>query len=160
MLDLAQLEAQLRSGAVRDRRAEVPDGLASVRDHLTRFLAELAARYAIEDRQLVLGGFSQGAMLSLDVALHRASAPAALILMSGTLLAETVWAPRFPRLAGVPILQSHGRADELLPFSIAELLRDSLRHAGAAVDFVPFVGGHEIPPLVLDRAAALVRGLP
>jgi phospholipase/carboxylesterase len=159
LLDLAKLEADLRSGATRDRRGEVPEGLASAREQLSRFLDQLKPRYAIDDRQLVLGGFSQGAMLSLDVALHRDVAPAALLLMSGTLLAETVWTPLMGKLAGVPVMQSHGRTDQLLPYAVAELLRDKLRAAGAIVDFVQFVGGHEIPPLVLDHAAQLVRGL-
>jgi phospholipase/carboxylesterase len=159
LLDLAKLEADMRSGAARDRRSEVPEGLAPVRDQLMRFLDDVKVRYAIDDRQLVLGGFSQGAMLSLDVALHRETPPAALILMSGTLLAESEWGPRMNKLAGVPVMQSHGRNDALLPFSIAELLRDKLRTAGAVIDFVPFVGGHEIPPIVLDSAGKLVRSL-
>jgi phospholipase/carboxylesterase len=159
LLDLAKLEADMRSGAIRDRRGEVPEGLVPARDQLNRFLEQLKVRYAIDDRQIVLGGFSQGAMLSLDVALHRAAPPAALILMSGTLLAETEWGPRMKSLAKVPVLQSHGRNDALLPFSIAEVLRDKLRAAGAAVDFVQFVGGHEIPPIVLDSAGKLLRSL-
>lgn len=159
LLDLAKLEADLRTGAIRDRRTEVPEGLAGVREQLMRFLDQVKARYAIEDRQLVLGGFSQGAMLSLDVALHREIPPAALILMSGTLLAETEWSPLMPRLAGVPILQSHGRNDPLLPFSIAEILCDQLRAAGAVIDFVPFGGAHEIPPAVLASAGKLLRSL-
>jgi phospholipase/carboxylesterase len=126
---------------------------------MMRFLDQLEARYSIADDQLVLGGFSQGAMLSLDVALHRAAPPRALVLMSGTLIAEREWSSRWSKLAGVPIVQSHGRNDALLPFSIAELLRDKLRDAGAKVDFVQFLGGHEIPPIVLDAAARLLRAL-
>lgn len=159
LLDLAKLEQDLRTGAVRDRRDEVPEGLAAVRERVMRFLDELMERHSISADQLVLGGFSQGAMLSLDVALHREVAPRALLLMSGTLLAERVWAPRMARLAGVPVMQSHGRSDSLLPFSIAELLRDKLQGAGAKVDFVAFAGGHEIPPSVLDGANRLLRGL-
>jgi phospholipase/carboxylesterase len=159
MLDLAMLEADMRSGSARDRRSEVPEGLAGAREQLMRFLDQLQVRYGIEDRQLVLGGFSQGAMVSLDVALHRKAPPAALILLSGTLLAESEWGPRMATLAKVPILQSHGRNDAILPFSTAEILRDKLRAAGATVDFVQFVGGHEIPPIVLDAAGTLLRRL-
>ena len=158
LLDLARLEAELRSGSPRDRRGEVPDGLEAARSHVTRFLDQLQARYAIDNTQLVLGGFSQGAMLSLDVALHRAT-PAALILMSGTLLAESIWKPRMKQLAGVPIFQSHGRHDPLLPFAIAELLRDELRTAGANVTWIEFAGGHEIPPPVLDGVTKVLATL-
>jgi phospholipase/carboxylesterase len=156
-LDLAKLEADLRSGAVRDRRGEVPEGLREVRAHVLRFLDELQTKLAIPDDQLVLGGFSQGAMLSLDVALHRANPPAALILMSGTLLAESEWGPRMATLAGVPVMQSHGKQDQLLPFAIAEILRDLLTAGGAVVDWQPFSGGHEIPPPVLEAVAKLLR---
>jgi predicted esterase len=37
----------------------------------------------------------------------------------------------------------------LLPFAIAETLRDRLRGAGTTVDWHAFLGGHEIPPAVL-----------
>ena len=59
-------------------------------------------------------------------------------------------------LEGVPVMQSHGKHDTLLPFSIAELLRDRLLAAGAVVDWQPFSGGHEIPPPVLAAAAKLL----
>ncbi len=157
LLDLARLEEELHRGAPRDRRGELPEGLPAAREHLSRLLDQLQARYQVEPAQLVLGGFSQGAMLALDVALHREVPPSGLILMSGTLVAESAWQPRLPRVAGVPVLMSHGRNDMLLPFSIAEVLRDKLAAAGAAVDFHPFIGGHEIPASVLDAAAKFLR---
>jgi phospholipase/carboxylesterase len=159
LLDLMRLEQELRTGAIRDRRTEIPEGLPEAREQLSRLLDEVASRYTVPANKLVLGGFSQGAMLSLDVALHRETPPAALVLWSGTLLADSVWSPRLPRLAGVPVLLSHGRHDPLLPYSIAELLRDQLREAGAKVEFVEFSGGHEIPPPVLEAAARLVAAV-
>lgn len=150
-LDLAKLESDLRTGAIRDRRNEVPDGLESARNKVSALLDELA----VDNDKLILGGFSQGAMLSLDVALHRDKAPAALALMSGTLLAESVWEAKFAKLSGVPVVMSHGMADPLLPFAISEYLRDRLVTAGAKVTWVPFRGGHEIPPPVLEAVTKL-----
>jgi phospholipase/carboxylesterase len=154
LLDLVKLEEELRRGTPRDRRGEIPDGLPAAREQVTRLVEQVQSR--LPTKRLVLGGFSQGAMLALDVALHRDTAPDGLILMSGTLVAESEWEPRMKKLAGVPVLQSHGRADGLLPFSIAELLRDKLRGAGANVDWHPFVGGHEIPMTVLSAATTFV----
>ena len=159
LLDLARLEEDLRCGTPRDRRDEVPDGLPAARDHVVRFLDQLTARFAIAGDRLVLGGFSQGAMLSLDVALHRAAPPAGLLLMSGTLIAEAVWRPRLPSLRGVPVMMSHGRDDALLPYHVAEILRDRLTEAGAVVDWQPFLGVHEIPRVAIDAAGKLLRGL-
>ena len=157
MLDLARLEEDLRRGTPSDRRDEVPPGLPVAREQVGRLLDQLAARYAASPDRLVLGGFSQGAMVALDVALHRDPPPAGLILMSGTLVAEAEWTPRMPALRGVPVLMSHGRADMLLPYAAAELLRDRLRGAGAAVEWHEFVGGHEIPSIVLAAAGAFLR---
>jgi phospholipase/carboxylesterase len=154
LLDLARLEDELRRGVPRDRRDEIPDGLPTARAQLLRLLDQVTSR--LPTGKLVLGGFSQGAMLSLDVALHRTTPPDGLVLMSGTLVAASEWEPRFAKLAGVPVLQSHGRADGLLPFGIAEVLRDKLRAAGATVEWHDFVGGHEIPMTVL---AALTKFL-
>jgi len=157
LLDLARMEAELRSGVPRDRRDELPDGLPEARALVMQLIEQLQARYAMTPDQLVLGGFSQGAMLALDVALHRDVPPAGLILMSGTLTAESAWQPRMATLAGVPVMLSHGRQDGLLPFSVAELLRDRLTAAGAKVDWQPFSEGHEIPRSVLDAAGRLLR---
>ena len=157
LLDLAQLEAELRSGAIRDRRSEVPAGLVDARHQVNRFADQLLAHFSIDERQLVLGGFSQGAMLSLDVALHRSARLAGLVLMSGTLIAESEWAPRMTQLAGMPIFQSHGRTDALLPFGVAETLRDKMKTAGALVEWHQFVGGHEIPPGVLAELSTFLR---
>jgi len=159
LLDLARLEQELASRVPRDRSGEIPDGLPAARAQLIRFLDMLQGRFNIPDHELVLGGFSQGAMLALDVALHRPKPPAGLIVMSGTIVAEADWAPRYASLAGVPVVMSHGRNDMLLPFSIAEALRDKLRAAGAKVDWHQFLGGHEIPPTVLDAAGSFLRGL-
>jgi phospholipase/carboxylesterase len=156
LLDLEKLEQELRAGVPRDRRGELPEGMPAARDHVMRFVDQLKARLGITDAQLVLGGFSQGAMLALDVALHRDAPPAAIVLMSGTLVAEAVWQPKMAKLAGVPVFQSHGRRDPLLPFSAAEALRDHLRAAGAKLEWHQFVGGHEIPPAVLDAVATFV----
>jgi len=159
MLDLERLEDALRGGVPLDLRDQVPDGLDAARDHLTRFLDQLAAQFAIADDALVLGGFSQGAMLSLDVALHRPRPPAGLILMSGTLITEAVWQPRMATLAGVPVMLSHGQHDPLLAYHVAELLRDRLTEAGAAVDWQPFRGAHEVPRAAVEAANRLLGKL-
>ncbi len=156
LLDLERLEYELRTGSPRDRSGEVPDGLPSARTQMLRFLDQLQARFAIPDSQLVVGGFSQGAMLAIDIALHRAKPPAGIVAMSGTLIAETDWAPRFATLANVPVILSHGRSDMLLPFEVSETLRDRLRAAGAKVEWLPFLGGHEIPSSVLAAAGAFL----
>lgn len=156
MIDLARIEHDLALGKAADRAADVPEGLADARAAVQGVLDALARDHGRRDDRTVLGGFSQGAMLSVDVALHAPGRLPALILLSGTLVAEAVWKTRGAALAGTTILQSHGTRDQLLSFAGAEKLRDFLLAAGAEVGFVPFPGGHEIPPPVLAMASELL----
>lgn len=132
-----------------DRSGEVPDGLAPARAKLIGLLDAVRDQLGVADDQVVLGGFSQGAMLTLDVALHTERAFAGLVLLSGTFLAERIWAPRMAARRGLPVLQSHGDEDGLLSYAAAGRLRDALKAAGLEVEWHSFRGGHEIPPDVL-----------
>jgi phospholipase/carboxylesterase len=157
LIDMEKLESAITSGRARDLTRDVPEGLAGAREQVTAMLDELQAELGVDGAQTLLGGFSQGAMLALDVALSSERPLAGLVLLSGTLLAEELWLPRMPARAGTPVLQSHGRADPLLPFSIAERLREELGRAGLDVRFVPFNGAHEISGSVLDELGDFVR---
>lgn len=157
LLDLAKLERDLRTGSSSDRSHELPEGLPGIRAHMGRFIDEIAAKFATPTERIVLGGFSQGSMLALDVALHHPERLAGLVLLSSTIIARSAWAPLMPKLAGLPVFQAHGRGDALLPFGVAEQLRDDLRTAGALVEWHPFNGGHEIPPNVLAELATFLR---
>jgi phospholipase/carboxylesterase len=157
MIDLARLERELDGSHPPDRAREVPAGLPEARAAVLAVLDDVRAKLGVADERVVLGGFSQGAMLSLDVALHSDRAFAGLVLMSGTLIAEHEWAPRMAARRGLPVVQSHGERDGLLPFSAAERLRDLLRGAGLDVTWIPFRGQHEIPPPVVKGVSEFLR---
>jgi phospholipase/carboxylesterase len=124
---------------------EEPEGLASAREKVSALLSELGGK-----GDVILGGFSQGAMLSLDVALRTQHELAGLVLMSGTHIAAKQWNAHMSERADLPVFQSHGRQDPLLPFATAEGLRNALTKGGMVVEWVPFEGGHGIPPIVMD----------
>ena len=157
MIDLARLERELRGGSTASQSladglaAEVPPGIAAARDRVIRLLDDLDPR-----GPLILGGFSQGAMLACDVALHTAIPIAAMALLSGALVAERDWAPRYGSRSGMRALVSHGRQDPILPFTSAERLRLLLQDSGWNVTWMPFDGGHEIPRPVLAGLAELI----
>jgi phospholipase/carboxylesterase len=157
LIDLMRLERELAAGRTVDRAAEIPEGLDRARAAMLEVLEVLARDHGRRDDQTVLGGFSQGAMLTVDVALHAPHKLAGLALLSGAFLAEPVWGPRASAVAGTTIFQSHGTRDMLLPFASAERLRDFLLAGGAEVGFLPFPGGHEIPPPVLAGLTQLLE---
>lgn len=156
MIDLAAIQ-RVSAGKPADRAGEVPAGLAEARAAVLGVLDALARDHRRTDASTVLGGFSQGAMLTVDVALHAPHPVAGLAVLSGTLVAEAVWQPRAAALAGMTILQTHGTRDQMLSFAGAERLRDFLLGAGAQVGFAPFPGGHEIPPPVLGAFGDLLE---
>ena len=80
MIDMARVERAIASGDNSEFIVEVPEGLPSSRAKLCAMLDELEAEVGF-DGGLYLGGFSQGAMLSCDVALHTDRPLAGLILM-------------------------------------------------------------------------------
>jgi phospholipase/carboxylesterase len=147
-IDMVALDRAMRDGTARNLSRDVPEGLAEARGMMKALLEEAASK--LSPSSIVLGGFSQGAMLSCDVALHSDVALGGLVLFSGTLLAEDEWTPRMAARKGLRVLQSHGRQDPLLPFEMAERLRDLLKEAGLDVTWIPFNGGHGIPPAAMD----------
>jgi phospholipase/carboxylesterase len=151
-IDEGSRELAIARGEPRDLRTLAPNGLPAARALLVALLDELRER--TRPSKLVLGGFSQGAMLSLDVSLQRDAAGAlrpldGLVLLAG---APIDWARLQPLLrdrAGTPVLVTHGRADEQLSFEVAEAMRDDLSAAGWDPTWVPFEGGHGTPLIVV-----------
>ncbi|MCB9559960.1 MAG: phospholipase [Kofleriaceae bacterium] len=159
MLDLERIERDLARRSPSDRSTEVPEGMAPARARIVALLDAVRTELGVPDDRVVLGGFSQGAMLAIDVVLHTTRAFAGAALLSGTLLARQDWEPRMAARAGLRVLQSHGTLDGLLPYAAAETLRDLLVAAGWRLDWIPFDGGHELPPPLLGELGEFLAGL-
>ncbi|HKY72660.1 MAG TPA: hypothetical protein VJL88_12140 [Nitrospira sp.] len=151
LIDMARLEADRQAGRIRDLSSEVPPGLLQARQALEAFLNALPRALPVDFRRTVIGGFSQGAMLTCDLVMRTALPFAGLIQLSGSLLAQQEWRPSIAKRTGFPVFVSHGTQDPILPYVMAERLRDALMAAGLAVQWHPFRGGHEIPEPVLTR---------
>lgn len=156
LIDMARIEQDRAAGRTRDLSNEVPKGLAPVRERMLAFLNEVEQKYSAGPRKTILGGFSQGAMLSCDLMLRTAQPYAGLIQLSGTLITKQEWVPLLQKRKSVPVFQSHGTQDEILPYIGGEGLRDTLTHAGFSVEWHSFRGGHEIPRTVLQRLGPFI----
>lgn len=156
IIDMARIAADQAAGRIRDLSHEIPKGLAPARETILAFLKEVEQHFNADPRKTILGGFSQGAMLSCDVMLRTTQSYAGLIQLSGTLLAAAEWAPLLQKRKGLPVFQSHGMYDEILPYVGAEKFRDRLTRAGLSVDWHSFRGGHEIPRTVLQHLGPFI----
>lgn len=157
MIDVRQLNEHFATGRPRNLSREVPKGMAEARERVLALLEDAGKEFGAVPEQMVLGGFSQGAMLACDAALRSTHPFAGLAVLSGTVLARDEWLPLMSGRRGLRVLQSHGRSDNVLPYFLAEHLRDLLTDAGAVVDWVGFDGGHEIPETVLNQFGAFLH---
>ena len=154
-----RIDSEARAAALavgpRDFATQSPPDLPPARDLLTRYLD--AAATLAGSRPLVVGGFSQGGMLVVDLLIRTPRPVAGLVLLSSSRVAADEWPSLSSQLAGLPTLVSHGRDDQDLAFSTGEALRDAVAAAGAAVTWVPFDGGHEIPLVVWRRLRGFLK---
>jgi phospholipase/carboxylesterase len=110
---------------------------------------------ALPYERIVLGGFSQGCVMSYALALGRdRPRPAALLAMSGFIprvegLELDLESP-FPRIGIV-----HGTYDPVIPVEFGREARDLLTTAGADVTYREYPIEHQIDP----HAIPLLRGL-
>jgi phospholipase/carboxylesterase len=102
-------------------------------------------RYA--PKALFLAGFSQGAMLSIDLALAGSEPLDRVAVLSGVLLVDSAAHLRTQQRSVRPeVFISHGRQDQRLPFAGGERMKTELEEHGFAVTWRPFDGGHTISP--------------
>jgi phospholipase/carboxylesterase len=143
------------SDGIPDLSAQNPPGLAAATQRIRLLLHELAPDGYARQTQM-LGGYSQGAMISANVAFTTDEPLACLILFSPSIVNEAGWRAGLPARKGLRVFISHGRRDDILPFDGSERLARAMREAGLRVTWVPFDGGHEIP---IEVVTALNRFL-
>lgn len=158
-LDLEKFQQLLVEGKLAEVRDTCPTELPAARHALMELSKDLCCATGLAPAQCVWGGFSQGAMLSLDLTWHLPDSPAGLVVLSGSLINERQWRNSQVDRRGLPVFQSHGRYDPILPFVTGIWVREFLQEAGCTVEFVEFPGGHEINWAVLRRLAAFLERL-
>ena len=103
-------------------------GLDKARPHLNRFLKRLLAEHRLQPCDLIIVGFSQGAMLALDM-LYTIARLGGVIGYSGSFYPPLNTAP----LSTPPVLLVHGTADLVVPYLSLQLAQNQLRTLGVNV---------------------------
>ena len=103
---------------------------------------------------IVLGGFSQGAVMSYALGLGRSPAkrPAALMPLSGFMPSVEGLDLDLTGIEGLPVAIAHGTLDPVISVEYSRAARDALAAAGADVAFHESPVGHTIDP---ENIAAL-----
>lgn len=176
--DMEQLTAALYGSYFQNLQMMEPPELLEAGE-LVQDLVETQLGFA---DTLVLGGFSQGAMVAAEYTrrakLDGWKMPEALLLFSGALIAKRWWEQTAKELnassgedtvspasnsagevepieqvaCGPRVFQTHGVNDNILPYEQGVALRDWVRRIALTIEFLDFNGGHEIPALAINQA--------
>ena len=146
-----------------------PAGMAEARRDGAKLVRDVVRRMAPEARRrgVVLAGFSQGAVMALDVALELACSDdakdervnvAAVVFLSGFPVDIPTWTERAKRTTSLNVLLAHGRRDPLVPLTAAQLTRDLLKEAGLAnVRQVIHDGAHDVDVAAMNAVQDVLR---
>ena len=145
-IDMEEMNRAMMSGGFENLFSDhYPQGLAESSKLLENFIKDQISG------DLILGGFSQGSMMACDLSFNTPLQAKALILLSSTLVArERLESSLEKHKTSLPIFQSHGQGDPVLPIHMAKKLKDIFERNNLEVDYHEFPGGHEIPPRILQ----------
>ena len=152
-ISIAELERTMAGGGSIDLSTIVPPGMKKSRD----LILGLIEAMNVPMDKLILGGFSQGAMVATDVTLHLDTPPKGLALLSGTLVNGEEWSRLAAKHSGFDFFQAHGKRDPILSFGMAQKLEAMLLANGWKGKLQAFDGAHEIPFEVLIQLGAYIR---
>jgi len=119
----------------------VPEEVQRSLERLRAFVAEAGRKYQVAPKRIYLVGFSQGAIMSYELALQYPESVAGIAVLSGKLtsgLREHL-AP-VPGLAQLPVFIGHGTADPILPYTEATEANEALLKVGIKADFHAYPG--------------------
>jgi phospholipase/carboxylesterase len=109
-------------------------------------------------KPVVLGGFSQGAVMSYALALGRTPVkrPAALMPLSGFMPDVEGLELDVSDVSGYPVAIAHGTLDPVIPVDYSRAARDVLAAAGADVAYHESPVGHTIDPQIMPALRGFV----
>lgn len=113
----------------------------------------------IPPERTLLAGFSQGGAVALHLGLRREEPLAGLVLLSTYLvLRDSVEAEASEASRALPVFQSHGTYDPIVPCSQGELARDALLGRGNRVEWSAWPMEHQVCLEEIEALGAWMRG--
>ena len=136
---------------------EAARGLEMAANDLNAFLDALMVDEDVLPEQVALFGFSQGTMMSLEVAPRREDAIAGVVAFSGRLLRPEALSDDVE--SRMPVLLVHGDQDDVVPPQSLPAAAEALQEAGFKDVFAHVMKGtgHGIDPEGLGVALAFMR---
>ena len=119
---------------------------------LAERLDGLLAERSIDWSRTLLGGFSQGTVMSYALGLGSGRpAPAAIIAASGFIPEVEGWEADFAGRRHLPVYVHHGAADPVIGVEFARAARERLLGASIEPDYRESSAGHWLPPEIVPE---------
>lgn len=122
---------------------DVLPGITRSASLLADLLDEITGRDPVRAARTILGGFSQGAVMTLDVGLNYRPRLAGLVAMSGYLFDEAR-SFAYTDDAPPPVCLVHGAFDDVVAVTRGRDARRALKNHGITPEYEEFPMGHEI----------------
>ncbi len=136
-----------------------PDTFHATYDRAGGWLDSLLAEHGIAPERTVLGGFSQGTVMSYALGLGRGRPrPGGIIALSGFIPTVAGWELDPANAAGLPVAIGHGSRDPVIVVDFARDARERLEQAGADVTWHESPVTHTIDPRFLGELPQWVAG--
>lgn len=127
-------------------------------ERLTRWFDALPGEYGVPVERTVIGGFSQGGVMSYAVALGAGRPkPAGLMAMSSFMPTVEGHEYDLDSRQGFPVAIAHGTLDQIIPVDFGRAARDRLIEAGADVLYRESPVPHTLDPRELPTFTDWVR---
>lgn len=143
-----------QNGQFNAQNIPVGEAEEKVFNQVSEWLNHLGKLY----KKVIIGGFSQGAILTSHCFYRLNFSPKALVLYSGYLVAGDRF-PILPDPLKIPFFQSHGRQDPVLAIGGAQALFKKLQELGLKGQWSEFNGGHEIPMGVIAQTQTFLTSV-
>lgn len=143
-----------------DRSTEaLAQGYLKAAPILEEYIESVQKRYGVESNQIILSGFSQGGMMTLEFGAHYGKKLAALLSFSGYILGSDLLSDDNKEVnQGTPIFISHGLLDVVVPVNAYHYAVSRLGHEGYKVTSFASLGlGHGIDMPILQAAKEFLK---
>ena len=145
-----------------------PAGLSECRAQMAALLAEARALTGggslLPTQRLLVGGFSQGAITSLDLYLQQTPEEelAGVFVINGACIVVEQWAARLLLHKGMRVHISHGLVDQTLPLQVSHWTRDLILPHTDKLKYMTHPGGHDVggPEVMRSIANFVAESVP
>ena len=139
------------------RDSGTPEDALRADEMLTGLVDEVTEIYNIEPGRIILGGFSQGGMMTYRNGLPSPDVFRGLAVLSSTVPDPDGLRARLPAGRQQPIFVAHGTADSMISIEDARESRRFLEAEGYTPDYREYAMGHEISQEVMADLVPWIR---